>query len=506
MSGFLRIFVPLAILDVAVAGFILAQSLRSQAEREVQALRHSTEVAVASLSQSLAPLLRHLQSLSGESAIVDAIDSPDDGAALDQMSRAFNSLLSRNPSYAQARWIDQEGRERVRVDAGGAGRPPVRVRDPDLQAKSSRYYVRDALPLSAGTIYISELDLNVEHGGVELPPRPMLRAAIRVDARDARPAGLIVINVEGRSLLESLDQYQADQPSRRLLVNRRGDFLRGAGEADDFAFMFGRSATLAAREPELWRQMLAAEAGSAHAGNALWAWRMFSPVPNMSTNDGRNATPWFVVAWLPAEMLQPERWRAIGVTAGVGLLGLAVIGALTLRVVREKALLEKETERAERAARAKAEFLANMSHEIRTPINAIVGLTYLMSRDARDPDLRARLGKVDAAARHLLQVINDILDLSKIDAGKLVVESVAFELDQVLQGAMDMVRLPAQKKGLELVLDCSLPGHLRGDPTRLSQALINLLGNAVKFTERGWVRLRPSAWPKRTLACASGSR
>ena len=146
---------------------------------------------------------------------------------------------------------------------------------------------------------------------------------------------------------------------------------------------------------------------------------------------------------------------------------------------------------AEAANVAKSAFLANMSHEIRTPMNAIIGLTHLMRRDVRDTLLAERLQKVDDAAQHLLGVINDILDLSKIEAGKMRLEELEFSVDGLLGGALDMVSPKAREKGLELVLDTGhLPPRLRGDPTRLSQALVNLLSNAVKFTAEGWVRLR----------------
>ncbi len=153
--------------------------------------------------------------------------------------------------------------------------------------------------------------------------------------------------------------------------------------------------------------------------------------------------------------------------------------------------LEQSRDEAQAANQAKSAFLANMSHEIRTPMNAIIGLTHLMSRDARDGVQRERLGKVDGAARHLLHVINDILDLSKIEAGKMELDDTEFSLDELLSRVFEMVTGQAREKSLELVLDTDhLPGRLRGDPTRLSQALINLLTNAVKFTEHGWVRLR----------------
>ncbi|MDO9315664.1 MAG: response regulator [Burkholderiaceae bacterium] len=153
--------------------------------------------------------------------------------------------------------------------------------------------------------------------------------------------------------------------------------------------------------------------------------------------------------------------------------------------------LALRADEAEAATRSKSAFLANMSHEIRTPMNAIIGLTHLMTRDTRDALQRERLGKVDRAAKHLLQVINDILDLSKIEAGKLVLDDAEFSRDNLFLNVFELVSESASEKGLELVLDTDhLPDRLRGDAKHLAQALINLLANAVKFTDRGWVRLR----------------
>jgi two-component system sensor histidine kinase/response regulator len=155
------------------------------------------------------------------------------------------------------------------------------------------------------------------------------------------------------------------------------------------------------------------------------------------------------------------------------------------------AALVAERDKADAANRAKSSFLANMSHEIRTPMNAIIGLTWLLRNDSRDARDAARLGQVADAAQHLLQVINDILDLSKIESGKLVMEEADFQLDALLSRTCALVAERARAKGLDLRVDTDhLPSLLRGDSTRLSQALINLLGNAVKFTQQGHITLR----------------
>jgi PAS domain S-box-containing protein len=168
-----------------------------------------------------------------------------------------------------------------------------------------------------------------------------------------------------------------------------------------------------------------------------------------------------------------------------------VVEQRTAELAAANAELARRANLADAANQAKSTFLATMSHEIRTPMNAIIGLTHLLSQELQDPLHRDRLAKIDAAAKHLLRIINDILDLSKIEAGKMTLREADFALEDVMSRAMQMVSAAAQDKGLELILDADhLPQHARGDATRLSQALINLLANAVKFTDHGWVRLK----------------
>jgi PAS domain S-box-containing protein len=184
-----------------------------------------------------------------------------------------------------------------------------------------------------------------------------------------------------------------------------------------------------------------------------------------------------------------------------GIQGVLVMATNITESKRTQARLEALNEelmvardKAEAGARAKSSFLANMSHEIRTPMNAIIGITHLLLRDTREALGRDRLGKVAEAAQHLLNIINNVLDLSKIEAGKLDLEALDFELDGLLSRSCSLIADEARRKGLALVVERGdLPAMLRGDEVRLSQALVNLLSNAVKFTERGSISLRCSA-------------
>ncbi|MBS0467070.1 MAG: response regulator [Proteobacteria bacterium] len=157
------------------------------------------------------------------------------------------------------------------------------------------------------------------------------------------------------------------------------------------------------------------------------------------------------------------------------------------------------TEQARQASRAKSDFLARMSHEIRTPMNAIVGLGQLLLKTELNAHQRDCQEQVIAASDMLLALINDILDYSRIEAGKLQIERIDFDLEQVLRGVSSQLALRARQKGLELLFrtGAGVPRRLRGDPLRLSQVLVNLCSNAVKFTEFGEVVVQTALQQRR---------
>ena len=162
---------------------------------------------------------------------------------------------------------------------------------------------------------------------------------------------------------------------------------------------------------------------------------------------------------------------------------------------RVEAELQQAKAAAESASRTKSEFLASMSHEIRTPMNAIMGIADLLAKTALSPEQDKYVQIFRRAGDNLLNLINDILDLSKVEASQLELEQTGFSLHDHLEKVMEMVATRANEKGLALVCEIapSAPNNLVGDPTRLRQVLLNLLGNAIKFTESGEVSLRVHA-------------
>jgi signal transduction histidine kinase/CheY-like chemotaxis protein len=214
---------------------------------------------------------------------------------------------------------------------------------------------------------------------------------------------------------------------------------------------------------------------------------------------------------------QLYKWRIVGVTFLIVLQAL-LIGALLVarqRARRTRLELEKYKERlellvdertaelvlardqAQAGSKAKSAFLANMSHELRTPLNAILGFSNLLRQHGATEEQRRDLDIINRSGEHLLTLINDVLDLAKIEAGRSVSETVPCDLGALLQEVTDMIRPRAEEKllVLRLVVTPESPRHIRSDAARLRQVLINLLGNSLKYTNQGSITLRSTSRP-----------
>ena len=291
------------------------------------------------------------------------------------------------------------------------------------------------------------------------------------DAAPSEIAGVWIDVTEERRVEETMDQWyqvsldlscQLDREGRFTRVNPTFERLLGYSEGD----VLGKSLAHFAHPEDT----------EATADTLRSIWDLQGPVRFESRYRRADGT----YCWLEWDG-HPDAQR-----------GLIYASARDVTHVKDRQWeLERAKLEAERANQARGEFLANVSHEIRTPMNGIIGMTELALDTPLTDQQREYLQMVQGSALALLDVINSVLDFSKIEAGKLQIEAIDFTLRDTLTGALKPQALVANRKGVELLYDegTGIPERLRGDPGRLRQVLVNLVGNAVKFTDKGEVRL-----------------
>ena len=301
-----------------------------------------------------------------------------------------------------------------------------------------------------------------------------LEASLRLHAKEAENAALERSRALLRAVVDAHEDaiYIKDEQGRYVLVNRAFLALQGWSEEA----VLGRTTSELFGPTDMAQQWLAAD-------ELVLCNRQPSDVEQRveSTNGPRT------LAIHRMSILSPE--------GQLWLLGVAhdltEIRRQEAELLRQQILLREAARAAEAANEAKSRFLANISHEIRTPMNAIIGLTHLLRGTGATPEQAKRLEKIDGAGQHLLSIINNILDLSKIEAGKLQLVQDDFALGRLLDHVRSMTLEAAEAKGLTVAVDRDeMPHLLRGDATRLRQALLNFAGNAVKFTQQGAIVLR----------------
>jgi len=273
---FLAYFLPMAAL-VVVIGISIA-SLRTEARvKELNDLDNNRLHLVSGfLGAEVFGSLKHLHSLATEAITIQALDSQTPGR-LQALESSFLMLAQRNPQYQQVRWIGESGIEKVRImrDQG----EPFIVAPQDLQDKSSRYYFKAANELLPGELYISRIDLNMEHGQIEIPLRPVLRIATPVRGSDRKRLGVIVINIDMKYLFNlARTPMQSDSDVEYFLVNQQGIYVNGVVENVQDADEWEQSLDFNLAHPKVWREVLASDSGSLKLPDGLWSWETLSPV------------------------------------------------------------------------------------------------------------------------------------------------------------------------------------------------------------------------------------
>jgi hypothetical protein len=314
---------------------------------------------------------------------------------------------------------------------------------------------------------------------------PVRMTGVNIDITERKRAEMVLRETTAmlRSVLDAASEVSliATEPDLTIrLFNSGAERLLGYSAAE----VVGRMTPISihdAGELEARSRELTAELGRPVHGGAVFTEASTLRRPHEWTYIGKNGSR-VTVSLVITAMLSDEG----------ELLGYLGVAHDVTRQKQHERSLRHAIHKAEQASVAKSQFLANMSHEIRTPMNAVIGLSYLLGESELAPEQAAFLAKIQSASKSLLAVINDVLDLSKIEAGELIVEKASFSLSELVRQLADVMTVQAGAKRLTFDIDMSphVPDVIEGDVTRLNQILTNLLSNAFKFTDRGGITLR----------------
>ncbi len=398
------------------------------------------------------------------------------GVHKNEAGENFYEFADKFKKYYQIRIIDYSGKESLRVDNKRDLRTEI-IADKDLQDKSDRYYFQEAIILGRDELYVSPIDLNIENGEIEIPYTPVLRIATPLFNSGNDKSGILILNFYFEEILKILPEGMFIQTREGNMVYSKPDGTVGFEESGyDLSGFEGPIEIL---------QFL--EDGEIH----------FIETKFFSDDH-------LYIGLRPDhELLDRSNQKTMIISSSVFLaftiLIFSMISINLRRFSRMYKAMEKAKTRAEKSAleaknanELKSNFLSSMSHEIRTPMNAIMGFSELLNNTVEDPRQKQYIASILSSGKTLLLLINDILDLSKIQSGKIDLQYRAVDPGKLFNGISRIFSTKIKEKGLKFIteIDKKLPGALYMDEVRMRQVLFNIVGNSVKFTSSGYIKLR----------------
>jgi len=331
MKAWFKLFLPFTLLGALFVGYLGQARIDGEIEHLTFDEKAAVRLGAGAMSGDLAVAAQHLLGLIREKPITDTVETPSP-VNLRRMVDSLTSLILRNPGYDQVRWIDETGMERVRVNNVDGN--PVAVPQEALQSKADRYFFTDTMGLKPGEVYLSPLDLNVEHGQIEVPHRLMVRMATPIMDGRGKPRGILIINLLAKRLFEDFIQAADRAAPHMLLLNHQGRWLYSPHLTDEGGFLLGDSDRFGSHFPDIWTRIDADASGHWLADDGLWVWQDAAPrIAGIKVRVMTKEPPWKVVSHVPAEDIRAIRltvWTQTLPVAGMLMAILAFISGLSI--------------------------------------------------------------------------------------------------------------------------------------------------------------------------------
>ena len=388
----------------------------------------------------------------------------------------FYGFADKFKKYYQIRIIDNSGKESVRVDNKRNLKTEI-IEDKDLQDKSGRYYFQESIILGKDEIFVSPIDLNIENGEIEIPYVPMLRIATPLFDSGNNKSGILILNLYFEEILKIL-------PEGMFIQTREGNitYLKPDGTVE-----FEQSGYDLSGFEDPVEILQTPEGGEIHFMEAKFFLDDHLYIGLKPDHD----------------LLNRANQKTMIISSSIFLAFIILIffmvsinlrrfGRMYKAMEEAKIKAEKSALEARNANELKSNFLSSMSHEIRTPMNAIMGFSELLNNTVKEPQQKQYIASILSSGKTLLLLINDILDLSRIESGKIDLKYGAVDPVKLFNGISGIFSAKIKDKGLKFIteIDKKLPGALCLDEARIRQVLFNMVGNSVKFTSSGYIKLQ----------------
>lgn len=492
----------------AVAAAIFLLFARTESDKQLKLLEkqqlQSAEVATLNFEVGIAAGIADARFLALERTVSEWMESGT-SADVSSIQAQYSAFLQEKPDYDSIRVIDADGMELVRVDLDSEGRSQIVPRS-ELQNKEERYYFQQALKLARGDVFVSRLDLNVEHGVIEKPIRPTLRFAAPIfDSAGVRRA-IIVLNLHAQDLLWDLRREGTIRNNRIWLVDRLGFWLMGPDPAQDWGFMYPDRASsgFSLSYPEAWSAMSASDPdrGTIKTPKGFFAFLRANEDTAKSlahrSPRGTIVRPkWYIVSYVSptdfTEITEEGDRRMLQIWLAVALL-IPAAGAAggyhwhhRAKNKRRVAALSEKLARDNRTLAAVNQeleaFSYSVSHDLRTPLRSIDGFSQALLEDYGDviDDVGQNyLFRVRRAAQRMGYLIDDLLALSRVSRVEISISDL--DLGKIAGQVIRGLEEADPERTVTWSVEPDIPG--RGDPRLVRVLLENLLGNAWKFTSK----------------------
>ncbi|MCB1305105.1 MAG: sensor histidine kinase, partial [Leptospiraceae bacterium] len=492
-------FWPHLVWIILVGSLAYLVQLQSFEARSRERLLDASAISNSHISENIYNSARILFRLRKDPTIQRAV-SRNGGPFRAQFSSRMEEFARNYPEIIKIRWMDESGMERIRINQYDGN---IQVLSPGmLQDKSGRYFFWDALKTPFDSLYVSPLDLNVEHGKVQVPHRPVLRIGVRVKDHENLDAGVLLINVDARPILERLQKFRERADLELHFINPQGFWMLGTDESKSWGEDLNRPEMSFAREhPEVWTSMQSKPTGELLAGDGLWLYSAYNPDMILLTDVRSLEVPrWRIAIRIPAVIVAglhwPSLWRSL---LGMAFLAIAVLfidhGQLRLRRLRRQAEARERTThdellKSERLS-SLGRIVSGLAHEINTPLGA-ARLTSTTIRDhckelsleVRNPtDMPQNIAFILEGNSMIVDCLDQasrlIQTFKQLSADRETVQVREFDLEELIENLLQILHPRIRHSGHRVQV--SIPEKIRitSYPGPLGQILQNLIANAL---------------------------